>query len=205
MGILKWYKRDPRAALVGMHGLTLEQRGAYNTVLDLIYCHDGAVKDDDRFIAGHMSVDVRTWRRIRSDLVSAGKLYVADGKLHNERADREADAAQHRYRSASDAGTMSAMKRGAKRFKFNNIPSTVVPTPVATNHNHIESSSLLRPQIVKNGRQKPTESQHQQPQPEGSLATALPTGALAPPPTASPALTVSKSLEQIVRDKGWVP
>ena len=35
MGELKWYKRDPRAALVGMSCLTLEERGAHNTILDL--------------------------------------------------------------------------------------------------------------------------------------------------------------------------
>ena len=37
MGTLKWYKRDPDAALSGMFELTLEERGAYNTILDLIY------------------------------------------------------------------------------------------------------------------------------------------------------------------------
>ena len=42
MGVVKWYKRDPNAALTGMASLTLEERGAYNTILDLIYAHDGA-------------------------------------------------------------------------------------------------------------------------------------------------------------------
>ena len=32
MGVLRWYKRDPRAALSGMMELTLEERGAYNTI-----------------------------------------------------------------------------------------------------------------------------------------------------------------------------
>ena len=45
----RWYKRDPNAALEGMAVLTLEERGAYNTVLDLIYTHDGSVDDDDRY------------------------------------------------------------------------------------------------------------------------------------------------------------
>ena len=50
MGTLKWYARDPRAALTGMMELTLEERGAYNTILDLIYCHDGEVVDDEIFL-----------------------------------------------------------------------------------------------------------------------------------------------------------
>ena len=31
MGNIRWYKRDPDAALNGMAVLTLEERGAYNT------------------------------------------------------------------------------------------------------------------------------------------------------------------------------
>lgn len=204
MGILKWYKRDPQAALVGMHGLTLEQCGAYNIVLDLIYCHDGAVHDDDHFIAGHMSVDVRTWRRLKVDLIAAGKLYTDGGQLRNRRADREVDAAQHRYRSASDAGTISAMKRGAKSFKFNNISSTPVRTTVATNHNHIErdnSDSEIRP--TQNGHDLGDFGS-----PTRSLATALPTGALARGSNSQTnsklkPLAVSPQLEAIIKASGW--
>jgi len=42
---LPWYKRDPRAELVEMQRLTLEQRGAYATLIDLIHVHDGGVDD----------------------------------------------------------------------------------------------------------------------------------------------------------------
>ena len=62
---MKWYLRDPNAALTGMASLTLEERGAYNTVLDLIYAHDGAVDDNDRFLAGWCRVDIRVWKRIQ--------------------------------------------------------------------------------------------------------------------------------------------
>ena len=34
MGFRKWHKRDRNAALRGMAALTLEERGAYNTILD---------------------------------------------------------------------------------------------------------------------------------------------------------------------------
>jgi len=71
MGILKWYKRDPRAALAGMMGLSLEERGAYNTILDLIYCHDGALVDDPRLISGWLGVDPRVWRRLRERWASS--------------------------------------------------------------------------------------------------------------------------------------
>jgi hypothetical protein len=106
MGTLKWYKRDPRAALIGMHGLTLEERGAYNTILDLLYCRDGILVDDPREIAKWMSVDPRTWKAIRLRLINKGKLYVNNGCLHNERAANEIPDALERVlirrRSAID-------------------------------------------------------------------------------------------------------
>lgn len=89
MGVIKWYKRDPSAALNGMMELSLEERGAYNTVLDLIYSRDGKLPDDDRFISGWMMVDVRVWKRIKATLISRKKLYVEDGFIRNERADVE--------------------------------------------------------------------------------------------------------------------
>jgi hypothetical protein len=66
MGHLKWYARDPRAALIGMMGLTLEERGAYNTILDLIYVHDGEVIDDETYLLAWLRVEKRIWRRLRT-------------------------------------------------------------------------------------------------------------------------------------------
>jgi uncharacterized protein YdaU (DUF1376 family) len=89
MGFLKWHKRDHNAALRGMAALTLEERGAYNTILDLIYAHDGELEDNDREIARWLRANPRTWRRLRARLLSLGKLYVREGCLRNERADDE--------------------------------------------------------------------------------------------------------------------
>jgi uncharacterized protein YdaU (DUF1376 family) len=89
MGFLKWHKRDHNAALRGMAALTLEERGAYNTILDLIYAHDGELADDDREIVTWLRVRRKTWRRLRARLLSLGKLYVREGCLRNERADDE--------------------------------------------------------------------------------------------------------------------
>lgn len=114
MGLIKWYKRDPNAALTGMMGLTLEERGAYNTVLDLIYTRDGNLPDDERFIAGWLSVDVRVWRRIKQRLIELEKLYVRDGVLRNSRADEEVLEALSRVGSATEAGRQSGVTRRRK-------------------------------------------------------------------------------------------
>lgn len=132
MGQLKWYKRDPDAALSGMMGLSLEERGAYNTVLDLIYTRDGNLPDDDRFVSGWLGVDVRVWRRIKNRLLDLDKLYLEAGFLRNRRADVEVDAALSRVGSARDAGKASAIskqrKSKAKTPKNNDIASTDVET-----------------------------------------------------------------------------
>ena len=97
MGSLKWYKRDPNAALTGMMELTPAERGLYNTILDLIYAHDGEMIDDETKILPWMNCDLRIWRRVRARLLSLGKLYVRDGCLRNERADDEVRDAKSRY------------------------------------------------------------------------------------------------------------
>ena len=121
VGKLKWYARDPRAALAGMMELSLEERGAYNTILDLIYCHDGAIDDDAHSVAGWLRVDARVWKRLRQRLLAAGKLYCRDGKLRNERADAEVDKALHRCLVASEAGRISAHKRLNGYNHFNGL------------------------------------------------------------------------------------
>src|SRR6266851_1212677 len=84
-----WYKRYTDAALTGMMVLTLEERGAYNTVLDLIYNEGGRYQDDDGLICGWLRCNRRTWHRIKSRLLERGKLYVEDGHIYNGRASDE--------------------------------------------------------------------------------------------------------------------
>lgn len=149
MGNLKWYKRDPAAALQGMMELTLEERGAYNTVLDLIYSRDGDLADDERFIAGWLRVDVRVWRRIRAALIERGKLFAANGCLRNSRADAEVDAALCRIESARDAGRASAASRASKSdkpSKKNNAldrtgVETTASTGAAATYSHIHNKN----------------------------------------------------------------
>jgi len=132
MGRLEWYKRNPVKALKGMMMLTLEQRGAYNTVLDLIYSHDGELPDDEHFIAGWCRVDVRVWRRLRAGLMAAGKLYSEGGKLRNATADVEVHRGLSTLASASIAGKRSGEVRAAKRNSQPNKINAVAGTPDAT-------------------------------------------------------------------------
>jgi hypothetical protein len=135
---IRWYKRDPTAALEGMARLTLEERGAYNTVLDLIYCHDGSLDDDQRFISYWLNCDPRIWKRIRASLIEKGKLYIQGNQLRNARADREVEVARRRILDAARAGLASAAKREADANIIKGLTPTHVqrgfrlPTPTPT-------------------------------------------------------------------------
>lgn len=89
MNGLPYYKAYPRDFLDGTIGMTLELKGAYRLVLDLIYMGGGALVDDARFIAGHLGCSVRAWNGYRKDLIMRGKISVENEIISNFRADKE--------------------------------------------------------------------------------------------------------------------
>lgn len=90
MSAQPYHKRYHSDALAGVMSLTLEERGAYQTILDLIYDRGGPILDNERLLAGYLNCSVRKWRSIRSTLIEKGKIYLsADGKIANRRADFE--------------------------------------------------------------------------------------------------------------------
>ncbi len=193
MGALRWYQRDPRAALAGMMELTLEERGAYNTILDLLYIHDGQIEDDDRLIAAWLKVDIRVWRRIRTTLIDRSKLYCARNSqgnfLRNERADQEVLRGLGRVASAAEAGIASAISRGHTPKKRNNLAPTTVERPfeLSTSRKKESLPSLLdAPRENANGHSQSFEL---------------------PPETHGPRRTqiASPILADLLKTKGWTP
>jgi uncharacterized protein YdaU (DUF1376 family) len=108
---MQWYKRDATAALEGMRCLTLEERGAYNTILDLIYDRDGDLPDDDRFIAGWLGCHTAVWKRIKVHLVALKKITVVDGVITNHRAEKELSTRRVLVESSASSGRVGAKKR----------------------------------------------------------------------------------------------
>jgi uncharacterized protein YdaU (DUF1376 family) len=146
MGKLRWYKRDPNAALVGMRILSCEERGAYNTLLDLIYANDGRLVDDDRYLAGECALTARSWNRIKKRLVDLGKIKFVEGFVRNGRADKEVEFGLKKVETAQVAGKISAEKRKAGSSKNNDLGSTTVEAGVPTesrinNHSQSKESS----------------------------------------------------------------
>lgn len=92
MNGLPYYQRYPRDFFEGTAGMDLEVKGAYGLLLDLIYLQGGRLIDDPRFIAGHLGCSVKKWNALRAAILKTGKVFVTDGYLGNDKADKLLDA-----------------------------------------------------------------------------------------------------------------
>ena len=148
MGKLFWYKRDPDAALGGMMGLTLEERGAYNTVLDLIYSRADQLPDDDRFLAGWCNCDLRVWRRLKARLLELGKITIEGGMIRNSRATSGVHEALSRVEVKAEAARARWAKSKPETSENNNLADAQAPivhmTSTTTTRSKEESSSPAR-------------------------------------------------------------
>jgi hypothetical protein len=150
MGLLKWYKRDPRAALTGMRGLTLEERGAYNTILDLIYCHDGALEDNERYICHELHCNIRKWKRLKARLLELGKLYVHAGCLRNARADDEVLNFQRLVKVSAE----KANKRWATYNEIKDLRDATAMLPTSTKISFLSARTIPKRLPGKEGNKK---------------------------------------------------
>lgn len=119
---LPWYRRFPDNFIAGTVGLTLEEKGAYSLVLDLMYVRGGPVPDEPRYIAGVCNCSVRKWNAIRARLIDLGKISVVDGYLTNHRAEEEIEIAGKISREAAENGSKGGIKSAEirARVKKNN-------------------------------------------------------------------------------------
>jgi len=92
-----WYKRYGADFVAGTLGMSLEEKGAYSIILDLIYDRNGSIPDEPRYIAGVCGCSVRKWNVIRVRLIELGKISSDNGMISNSRADKEIE---NRSRSA---------------------------------------------------------------------------------------------------------
>lgn len=106
-----WYKRYPSDFIQGTVGLSLEEKGAYSLILDLIYDKGAPIVDDARYLAGICNVSLRKWAAIRERLISAKKITVLDGFISNFRAEKEIENATKLERKLVENGAKGGQKR----------------------------------------------------------------------------------------------
>lgn len=115
MSTRPWYRRFPDNFIAGTVGLTLEEKGAYSLVLDLIYVRGGPVPDEPRYIAGVCNCSVRKWNAIRQRLIDLGKIEAVDGVLLNRRAEKELEISSETERERAESGRKGGEKTAENR------------------------------------------------------------------------------------------
>lgn len=150
-----WYRRFPDNFIAGTAGLTLEEKGAYSLVLDLMYVRGGPIPDEPRYIAGVCNCSVRKWNAIRARLIQVGKITVVDGCLMNARAEKELENAAKDARELAENGAKGGNKTAENRTapnKNKSLDAAPVKHARATQLQY-QDSILEKP---KNGLEEPT-------------------------------------------------
>jgi Protein of unknown function (DUF1376) len=101
---MKWYPHDPSAALAGMIGLTVEERGAYYTLMDLQYARAPHGDVTDELVVKALAVRPQVWRRLKANLIAKGKVHETDGKLSANRVAVELKLAANRLDKSPQTG-----------------------------------------------------------------------------------------------------
>jgi uncharacterized protein YdaU (DUF1376 family) len=110
-----------------MTGLTCEERGAYSTVLLLIYERAEPIPDDDAWIASLLWCSVRTWKKLRAALIVKGKLFAVNyngvDSLMNKRAADELSKTSAICAARTEAGKVGGRRSAeARSDRGNKIP-----------------------------------------------------------------------------------
>lgn len=118
-----WHKRYHGDALTGFMVLTLEERGAFQTLLDMMYDTGGPIADNEGILARYMGVSTRKWRSLRQSLIEVhGKISVDDrGRLTNDRAMSEIENAAKTARKNSENASKKDRKNDEVQKNYNEI------------------------------------------------------------------------------------
>lgn len=73
----------------GTRTLTLEQRGFYVELLNAMWAEKGPVSAEPSYLSKKIGCDPRVARRVRDELVKAGKITISGGRIRNARMEKE--------------------------------------------------------------------------------------------------------------------
>lgn len=136
MSGLPWYKCFPRDFNDGMVGLTLEERGAYVTILNVIYAKGAPIDDDPGYFKALLCCSAKTWTKVRAALVVKRKLFEvvfnAQPCLMNRRAASEIANSEEKSEKFSTAGRKGGLQTQSN-IKENNEIGQATLEPALTN------------------------------------------------------------------------
>ncbi|MBB3947070.1 uncharacterized protein YdaU (DUF1376 family) [Rhizobium skierniewicense] len=117
---MPYHRRYHGDALQGYRKLTLEQRGAYTTILDLIYDEAGPIERNERWLAGELNCSLRKAKALLDELIALRKIFItAGGKLSNHRAETEIQNSLNISRKRAENGSKRKDNQPVEREKPN--------------------------------------------------------------------------------------
>lgn len=151
----RYHKRWHGDALRGMSDLNPEQRGVYNTLIDLQYERRGPLPNDDAWLARTNNCPLRTFRRIKAELVAKGRIEVDEeaGSVFDKRCIEELTDAGVLRQTLSEAGRRGAAKRAKKRDNFSDFSVETFPKVTAASSQEqqlSEKKAVSFPQASQN-------------------------------------------------------
>lgn len=125
---LPYYPMYPRDFFEGTQRMSLELKGAYIMLLNLIYTRNGPVADEDGYLARYIGCSVRKWQKLRLELIGLGKVAVENGFIRNSRADDEllkrASYSDQKRENRSRSNKNKAEKSRPREARANTEPDT---------------------------------------------------------------------------------
>lgn len=171
---LPWFKCIPRVFREGMIGLTPEERGAYVTVILLIYERGEPIPDDAGWVAAHLAISVRNWTKLRSTLIVKSKIFetVVNGRtsLMDERAAKViSEQNDFRCKLSTNATIARAAKSATKENRTLAGASKAKPSDGLSS---IETASKPKSLKIEDKKIPPISSNDEIAPPIGGLTTA---------------------------------
>ena len=111
---ITWFPEYVERVLGLMQELTPEELGTAMVVRALVVSTRNQLRDDDRFVAGHLRSDLRVWRRCKRRLVEVGELSVDGAFLRCRGGAEMVDGILARLEQKAQAGRSSGHARRSK-------------------------------------------------------------------------------------------
>lgn len=141
-GARPWYKRYPADFIAATLHLSLEEKGAFSIVLDLIYDRGEPIPDDSRWIARVCGCSTRKWNVIRQALIEDDKIAeTGDGRLTNKRSEKE-------------RGNAAKTSRARAENALNSPDKTPENEPIYSKNNNLAPERLEQKPAYARGNQK---------------------------------------------------
>ena len=103
--------------LAGMLELSAEERGAYVTMLAMMWSKGRGLRDDNQWLARMCNVSTRKFGIIKNSLIELGKIAVVDGLIVNYRALETHENARKSREIAIENGSKGGKKRAENMAK----------------------------------------------------------------------------------------